>query len=420
MVDDYAWLELGVEGQRILDTRGEGPGVRELMRAIRGLCLLEAARVPGEPLALDALHAALGERVAAQPAPARVAVAMSGGLDSAMALRTALDEGLDPVGVTLRLWLDPHAANTEKACCSPASVRAARELCHEHGVAHVTLDLRERFHAAVVEPFVRGYAAGVTPNPCVRCNGEFRFHQLDRFARRIGASRLATGHYARIVERGHLRLLARARDVDKDQSYMLASLAPPALGRLWFPLGDTLKRDNRERALQLGLDAARRAESQEACFLGGSDYRDFLERNGVRDAPGSILDESGRELGTHRGAWRFTPGQRKGLGLSGGDRARYVLRTDVRARTVHVGRREALTSRRVQCVPGVLHTRDARGEAKLRFRSPAVPASVRREGTGFVLELDDPVEAVAPGQLAALYVDDAVVGSGTIVAAAQA
>lgn len=414
LAGDYAWIRLDVEGQRILSVAGEGPGVSELARDLNGLGLLQAAAVPGYALALEALHAALAEHLAAPPSEARVAVAMSGGVDSAMALHHVLDAGHDPVGVTLRLWVDPNAPDTERACCSPTSVRAARELCHSRGVPHVTLDLRESFRISVVEPFVEGYASGLTPNPCVRCNADFRFGELDTFARRIGASRLATGHYARIVDRDGIMLLGRGRDATKDQSYMLAGIRPHALERLWFPLGDTLKHENRDQAERAGLRAARKPESQEACFLGGADYRDFLERRGLRGPGGALVDESGEEVGRHQGFWRFTPGQRRGLGLGGGTRALYVLRTDAQTGTVHVGERERLACARVRCERGVLYTADVRGEVKLRYRSPAVAATVSRNGGGFDLDLDKPVEAVAPGQLAAIYVADAVVGCGLI------
>ena len=417
LAGDYAWITLSVSDQRILSATGEGVETAALIDEIRGRTLLDAASVAGGSLAVEALHAALGEHVAAPVTSGRVSVAMSGGVDSAMALQAAIDGGYEPVGVTLRLWVDPRAPDTERACCSSTSVRAARALCHEHGLPHITLDLREAFRSTVVDSFVEGYAAGLTPNPCVRCNGDFRFAELDRFAARVGAEELATGHYARIVERDGQTLLARARDDTKDQSYMLASLAPTSLARLWFPLGNTLKTENRRRAEELGLAAARAPESQEACFLGGADYRDFLARHGVRDRSGPIVDETGSVVGQHEGAWRYTPGQRRGLRLGGRAEPTYVLKTDVRKGVVRVGSRESLACRRVRCAPGVRYTGDVRADAKLRFRSPAVAADVRAAKTGFSLELDEPVEAVAPGQLAAIYVDDAVVGAGTIVSA---
>src|SRR5207248_1492844 len=170
----------------------------------------------------------------AEPDADRVAVAMSGGVDSAVALLRA---GPQAVWVTLRLWIDPAAPDSERACCSPEAVIAARETCHALGLPHVTLDLREEFRRAVVAPFVRGYARGETPNPCIRCNGGFRFAELLAFARRAGVERLATGHYARIVERDGRLLLARGADPAKDQSYMLAALDPRHLARISFPLG---------------------------------------------------------------------------------------------------------------------------------------------------------------------------------------
>ena len=202
---------------------------------------------------MDALANALAPAVRAAPDPARIAVAMSGGVDSAV---TLLKAGPDAVGVTLRLWLDPNGPDSERACCSPSAVIAARESCHARGLPHVTLDLREEFRRAVVTPFVRGYARGETPNPCIRCNGGFRFAELLSFARRVGATALATGHYARIVERDGRLLLARARDEHKDQSYMLARLAPRHLPHIRFPLGTQTKDETRAEAAAAGLAAA--------------------------------------------------------------------------------------------------------------------------------------------------------------------
>src|SRR5213079_840543 len=316
---EWAAVRLLVDGDRIVEA--DAPGVE---RDVAGLTLLEAAAVPGETLAADALANALGPVFRASRAPGRVAVAMSGGVDSAVAL---LRSGPGAIGVTLRLWLDPDGPDSERACCSPEAVIAARETCHALGLPHVTLDLREEFRRAVVAPFVRGYARGETPNPCIRCNGSFRFAELLAFAERAGASRLATGHYARIVRHRGRLLLARAADRRKDQSYMLARLDPRFLERLWFPLGTQTKEETREEAERAGLAAARRPESQEACFLAGDDYRDFLGRHGLASEPGAIVDEAGRELGSHDGFWRFTPGQRRWLGVAAAEPL-YALRTD--------------------------------------------------------------------------------------------
>src|SRR3954469_15987495 len=220
----WALVRLAVEGERIVSAEADG-----LERPLDGLTLLEAAAVGGDELTVDALANALAQVFRAAPEPQRVAVAMSGGVDSAVALLRA---GGDAVGVTLRLWLDPAGPDAERACCSPDAVLAARATCHARGLPHVTLDLRDTFRRAVVDPFVRGYARGETPTPCVRCNAGFRFGSLLTFARRAGADRLATGHYARIVRHRGRLLLARAADPRKDQSYMLGRVDPRLLDRL--------------------------------------------------------------------------------------------------------------------------------------------------------------------------------------------
>jgi tRNA-specific 2-thiouridylase len=401
----WALVRLAVEGERIVRAEAEG-----LERPLEGLTLLEAAAVGGDELAVDALANALGPVFRAPARAGRVAVAMSGGVDSAVALLRA---GPEAIGVTLRLWLDPQGPDAERACCSPEAVIAARATCHRLGLPHVTLDLREEFRRAVVEPFVRGYAAGLTPNPCIGCNGSFRFAELLAFAERAGARRLATGHYARIVERDGRLLLARAADERKDQSYMLARLDPRFLMRLWFPLGEQGKEETRAEAARAGLEAASRGESQEACFLAGGDYRDFLARHGLEAEDGPVVDADGHELGRHGGFWRFTPGQRKGLGLSTGEPL-YALRSDGATNTVVVGPRAALATRVVH-VRGRLHVPVERAEAKLRYRSPAVPATVGATESGFMLELETPAYGVAPGQAAVLYDEGAVVGAGTIL-----
>src|ERR671935_2507748 len=277
----WALVRLAVEEDRIVSAEAEG-----LERPLEGLTLLDAAAVGGDELAVDALANAIGPVFRAAPSPARTAVAMSGGVDSAVALLRA---GPDAVGVTLRLWLDPKGPDAERACCSPEAVLAARATCHALGLPHVTLDLREDFRRAVVDPFVRGYARGETPNPCITCNGAFRFARLLQFAQAAGAGTLVTGHYARIVEHRGRRLLARARDPEKDQSYMLARLDPAKLDRIAFPLGEQTKAETRAEADRAGLAVARRRESQEACFLAGQDHVAFLGQGGLGNVEGLHL-----------------------------------------------------------------------------------------------------------------------------------
>jgi tRNA-specific 2-thiouridylase len=410
--DEYALVRLVIDGERIVEA--DAPG---LARPVEGLTLLEAAAVPGDVLATDALAAAIANALDAVPAVStpsagRIAVAMSGGVDSAVALHRA---GPDAVGVTLRLWLDPAGPDADRACCSPDAVIRARQACHALGLPHITLDLREEFRSVVVRSFVDGYAAGLTPNPCMRCNGEFRFDALVAFARRVGASILWTGHYARVLERDGVRLVGRGLDAAKDQSYMLATVEPALLDRVAFPLGTTTKETVRAEATAAGLEAARRRESQEACFLAGGDYRSFLERQGLASPAGEIVDETGVVLGRHDGLWRFTPGQRRGLGLASPEPL-HVVRSDRATNTLVVGPRSSLGARTVTA-RGSLYLPVDRAEAKLRYRSQPVGATVTPVPGGFELELDEPVDAVAPGQVAALYDDDAVVGAGVIESA---
>ncbi len=404
---DWAAVRLRVDGDRVVEA--DAPG---LARSIAGLTLIEAAAVGGETLAVDALANALGPVFRAAPENGRTAVAMSGGVDSAVALLRA---GRNAVGVTLRLWLDPDGPDAGRACCSPEAVIAARETCHRLGLPHVTLDLREEFRRAIVAPFVRSYARGDTPNPCVRCNGSFRFAELLAFARRAGCDRLATGHYARVAGHRGRVLLHRAADDAKDQSYMLARLDPRHLDRIWFPLGEQDKDATRTEAAAAGLAVAHRAESQEACFLAGDDYRGFLARNGLAPRAGDVVDEQGRTIGTHDGFWRFTPGQRKGIGVSA-PKPLYVLDADAASNAVVVGPHESLARSRV-AASGRLYVDVGRAAAKLRYRSPAVGASVSEQPRGFELDLDEPAYGVARGQAAVLYEGDAVVGCGLISSA---
>ncbi len=396
---------------------------RDLLAAATiGCSELEAELAPPEgsracvAVAVDALHAALAAAVARAEVPAaegRVAVAMSGGVDSAVALLKAVEAGLEPVGVTLRLWIDPGAPDGERACCSPRSVRAARAACHALGVPHFGLDLREEFRRDVVDDFLGGFRAGLTPNPCVRCNGGFRFAALAGFADRVGAPRVATGHYARVRRRDGRTLLARGADPAKDQSYMLASVPAEILERCWFPLGEQTKAQTRAEAGSAGLEAARRPESQDVCFVGGGDHRAFLERHGGAGRAGEIVDTGGRTLGRHAGVHRFTPGQRRGIGVAAGGPL-YVLEVQAGRGRVVVGPRAQLERRTVRVTPGRLLAPASRVQAKLRYRTDPVWATVRPGGEGFTLDLDEPVAGVAPGQTAVLYDDDAVVGAGVI------
>jgi tRNA-specific 2-thiouridylase len=367
--------------------------------------------------ALEAWHSARLGRPGLPQRADRVAVAMSGGVDSAVAAMLLRDAGLDVVGVTMRLWHDPAAAAAERSCCSPETVRLARRSAHALGVPHLTLDVAETFRAGVVEDFIAGYRAGRTPNPCVTCNGSVRFRVLAEAAALVGARMLATGHYARIERAGGGRaVVARAADAGKDQSYMLAMLDERLRERIAFPLGGLDKAGVREAARAAGLPAADAVESQEVCFVGEGGYAPFLERAaGMAPRPGPIEDAEGRRLGTHAGYWRYTVGQRRGVGVAGSEPL-YVLATDPARNAVTVGPREALATGGISLRPARVHGELGAEplEVRVRYRGRPLRGRASAEGAGLRVDLIDPADGVAPGQTAALYRDGRLVAAGTI------
>lgn len=418
-----------------------------IVEMVRGAALLDAARIGRKEidaalgglstershaatLAEEALHRALGVLLmrddfeSLRPVAERTAVGLSGGVDSAMAAQLLIERGLDVVAITLQLWDDPATDGTA-SCCSPQAVTLARQLAHGLGIAHFTIDLRAPFHSGVVEPYLDAFEQGLTPNPCVGCNGHVRFDALDDLRERLGAATLATGHYARITRDDDGPLLAAAVDHNKDQTYMLAAVEPALLERLEFPLGRLTKPQVRERARRAKLAVAEKPESQDLCFLAGIGRDAFLERHaGLGERPGPIHDREGRELGTHAGAHRFTVGQRKGLGVAAAEPL-YVLAVDIEANVVIVGRREDLATRRVRLV-GVRLLRDANAvdRVKLRYRNTAVGCELLGAATSghhreLWLELDEAVDGAAPGQVACLMRGESVVGWATIARAAK-
>jgi tRNA-specific 2-thiouridylase len=389
-----------VEGRELLGAARIGAA--EIAAELGGL---SAAKIHAAELAADALHRALGRAARATrlaSMPGRRLVALSGGVDSAVA---AVLTGSRAVAVTLELWADPEN-DGERSCCSPQAVRAAREIAHSLGLPHFSIDLREEFRAGVVEPWLAGHAAGLTPNPCVRCNGEVRLDAMVELAERLGAAALVTGHYARVRD-GLLRVAA---DQNKDQSYMLAALAPATLARLRFPLGEMVKGEVRALAARHRLAVAGKAESQDLCFLAGTGRDAFLARHGsLGERPGQMLDLEGQPIGRHSGAHRFTVGQRKGVGIGGGTPL-FVVATDADANTVTVGPREALATTAIRLRDPVIH-RDSYDRVRLRYRQAPIPCAQLRRGT---LDLAEPAYGVAPGQLACLMDGDLVVGHATI------
>jgi tRNA-uridine 2-sulfurtransferase len=352
----------------------------------------------------------------------RVLVAMSGGVDSAVAALLEQERGAEVVGVTLKLWADPQTDGA-KACCSPEAVLGARSLAHSLGIPHLTLDLEEEFRRRVVAEFISGYAEGSTPNPCIACNGEVRIAAMVDLAERLGARYLVTGHYARIVEDPEGPLLAAASDANKDQSYMLAALPPELLRRVRFPLVELTKPEVREIAARHQLAVAKKPESQDLCFLSGQGKGDFLRRHGgLRDREGDVVDRSGKAIGRHRGHHNFTVGQRRGIG-GGAEEPMYVLATDAAANRVTVGPRRDLMARTVRLRNAVLHREGGAVDAvRLRYRSQPVPAAVATTETGrhaeLQVELGEDFAGVSPGQTAVLLRGESIVGHGTIAAAA--
>jgi tRNA-specific 2-thiouridylase len=339
---------------------------------------------------------------------------MSGGVDSAAAAQLALDAGEEVVAVTLELWADP-ATDGEKSCCSPEAVVGARALAHRMGIPHFTLDLRERFRSEVVDDFLSEYAAGRTPNPCVRCNGFVRFDAMLALAGALGAARLATGHYARVARDTEGPLLRLAADPAKDQAYMLARLQPSELERLSFPLGGLTKPAVRELVRDAGLPVADKRESQDLCFLSGVGRRRFVGRR-IEPREGEVVARDGRVLARHDGHEHFTVGQRRGLGVTAQEPL-YVIEKDAARNRVVVGRRSELAARTVRLRDTLFHRDRAAVDAvKLRYRQSPLAC---RMGEDNELTLESAAQAVAPGQTACLLSGDRVVGAGTIEGSAS-
>jgi tRNA-specific 2-thiouridylase len=336
---------------------------------------------------------------------------MSGGVDSSVAAALLLEQGHDVTGVTMQLW---EASDAENGCCSVTAVRDARRVCDLLGIDHYTLNYRELFEREVVQAYAETYAAGRTPSPCIVCNDRLKFSDLLNRVSLQGAEALATGHYARVVRDQHgAPWLARGHDVLKDQSYFLYRLTPAQLEHVLFPVGEMDKAAVRAFAERLGLPVAEKRESQEACFAPEGPVSALERRAPAALRPGDIVDESGTVLGTHAGIGRYTIGQRKGLGLSGGPW--FVVAIDAGANRVVVGPQG---SDRVSTVDAedVVWRGEAEAlvDAQVRYRATPVAARVTAEEDQLRLELSEPVAGVAPGQAVVCYRQDRVLGGGTI------
>lgn len=346
-----------------------------------------------------------------------VLLLMSGGVDSSVAGAMLIEQGFQVVGATMKQLDAEPTREMSGGCCSFGDVRDARRIAASLGVEHYTVNTAPEFNQKVIVPFIRSYEAGLTPNPCVRCNSFVRFEEAFELARQWGCDRVATGHYARVFvdEDGEPHLM-RAAYREKDQSYYLYGVRKDLLKNILFPLGGLTKPEVREQARTVGLATADKEESQEICFTLGRSYTEFLAGR-VESRPGPIVDRRGNELGVHQGLTGYTVGQRRGLGLSGGPW--YVLELDARNNAVVVGTKEELGERSVTATSARwIHPPVAGDRVLGQIRSRHVPAEAvvtNVDGSLFTLEFDEPQFGVAPGQALVVSRGDEILGGGMIL-----
>jgi tRNA-specific 2-thiouridylase len=355
--------------------------------------------------------------------PQKILALMSGGVDSSVAAAILSQQGLEVVGITMKVWDDPAPDDEpSKRCCSLTDVEDARRICARLKIPHYVSNAKAAFRKHVVDPFCSEYLIGRTPNPCIVCNTEIKFRLMLRKARALGADCVATGHYARIEqdEGSGRRLLLKGRDPAKDPSYFLYDLTQSRLERIVFPLGALTKSQVRKKARSLDLGVAEKPESQEICFVTGGDYRELLGKIAPESAkPGPIINVEGNEIGRHEGIARYTIGQRRGLGVSH-PRPLYVVGFDIERNAVIAGVAERLwadelIAENVNWISIKKLSEPMRVKARIRYKHEESPATINpMENGGARVVFDKPQRAIAPGQAVVFYDDDVVVGGGVI------